>query len=510
MRSEIIRGRVLGYNAVLNLIGQGIPLVVGVITIPLIIRGLGAERFGILSLVWVVLGYFSILDLGLGRATIKFVAEALGRGQEDRIHSLVWTAAMVQGIMGLLGSSILFGITPLLVEHVLRIPSNLMGEAKVTFYALSLAIPIVLVSGSFAGVLQAAQRFDLLNAVRIPSSVLNYVLPLASPFFGVGLPFIVALILLTRLVTLAAIVVLDTRIFPQMRDFAVSLALFPSLFSYGGWVMVSGILSPILVYLDRLIIASLISIVAVTYYTAPYEAVIRVLIIPSSLTMSLFPAFSTLQGLGDRERLGRLLARSIKYELLLMAPIILILVLFAKEILQLWLGGDFSRQSTTVFQLLAIGVLINSLAYIPYALLQGVGRPDLTAKFQLLELLLYVGTVWFFIRQWGISGAAAVWTMRMTFDAFLMFLGAFKICHFSPRLLANNGLTISALAVSLLLIVAYVLRVIAASLPLVTQFVLLLALFGLFFGTLWMFALDNSDRGTLLRIIRLQHESNCK
>ncbi|MCI0403070.1 MAG: flippase, partial [Acidobacteria bacterium] len=53
----------------------------GVLCIPPIIAGLGAERFGLLALAWAVLGYFNIFDLGLGRATTKFVAESLGRGE---------------------------------------------------------------------------------------------------------------------------------------------------------------------------------------------------------------------------------------------------------------------------------------------------------------------------------------------------------------------------------------------------------------------------------------------
>ena len=79
-----IKGSLLARNTLLNLIGQGLPLVVAVVTIPFIIHGLGIERFGLLSLAWVVLGYFAIFDLGLGLATTKFVGEALGKGEEDQ------------------------------------------------------------------------------------------------------------------------------------------------------------------------------------------------------------------------------------------------------------------------------------------------------------------------------------------------------------------------------------------------------------------------------------------
>jgi O-antigen/teichoic acid export membrane protein len=80
-----IKGSILAHNTLFNLIGQGLPLVVAVATIPFIIQGMGIERFGLLSLAWVVLGYFAIFYLGLGRATTKFVVEALGKDEEEQV-----------------------------------------------------------------------------------------------------------------------------------------------------------------------------------------------------------------------------------------------------------------------------------------------------------------------------------------------------------------------------------------------------------------------------------------
>jgi len=498
-----ISGRLLARNTIINLIGQGVPLLVGVVTIPFIVRGLGTERFGLLSLAWVILGYFAIFDLGLGRATTKYVAEALGKGEEDQIPRLVWTAVTVQAVLGIIGALVLFGITPLLVERILNVPEALVGEAKAVFYLLALSIPVVLVSASFSGVLEANQRFDLVNAVRIPSSALTYLLTLGGIVLGLRLPGIVALILVLRTVALSALVILDLRLFPRLRALSASFTLFPRLFSYGGWITVSSIVGPILVYLDRFLIASLLSMAAVAYYTAPYEAVTRLWIIPVSLTMSLFPAFSVLGGVGDQQRLGTLFMRSVKYVLLTLGPVVLMVVLFAKEILQIWLGSEFAAQSTLAMQILALGVLVNSLAHTPYALLQGVGRPDLTAKFHLLELPLYIGIAWLLVSRWGIAGAAAAWTLRVALDAVLLFIAAFKICQLSPRLLATtNGLTIVSLALFLLGGLSYGLKGLVGTFPMFAQFVLFVALFGLFVWFVWRKVLDDSDRGTVLKVVK--------
>ena len=132
-----IRSVVLAKNTVFNLVGYAVPVVVGLISIPFIIRYLGTDRFGIISLAWVVVGYFNYFDLGLGRATTKYVAEALGRGEREKVPGLFWTTATSQIALGLLGFLLLALLTPLLVDRVFQVPVELKSETRLTFYILA-------------------------------------------------------------------------------------------------------------------------------------------------------------------------------------------------------------------------------------------------------------------------------------------------------------------------------------------------------------------------------------
>jgi len=498
-----ISGSLLARNTLLNLIGQAVPLLVAVVTVPFVVRGLGTERFGLLSLAWVVLGYFTIFDLGLGRATTKYVAEALGKGEEGQVPSILWTAVTTQMLLGLLGALFLFGITDFLVERILNIPPQLLSEAKDTFHLLALSIPVVLVSSSFSGVIEATQRFNLVNAVKIPSSVLTSILPVVGLLLGLGLPGIVALILITRFGTLVVFGVINLRIIPALREYSVSYNLFFHLFAYGGWITISNIVGPVLVYLDRFLIGSILTISAVAYYTAPYDAVTRLWIISASLTATLFPAFSTLEGIKDRQKLGDIFARSIKYVLLASGPIVIVIGLFAKEILQIWLGTDFAAESTVAMQVMVFGVLINSLAFTPFALLQGIGRPDLPAKFHLLELPVYVGVAWILVSEFGIAGAAGAWTMRVVLDALLLFWAVFKVYRLSPRLLAESGMAFAILELVMLAGIAYGLKASGLALPLTVQFLLAIGLLASFAFLAWNYVLDDTDRSIVCKVTKL-------
>ena len=153
-------------------------VIVGILAIPILINGLGNERFGILTLAWAVTGYFSIFDLGIGRAMTKIIAERLGRGELKDIPSVVWTGILFMLIIGLIGTILLYAVSPYLVEDALTIPIKLQGETIKAFFLLAFTIPIVITATSLRGILEAYQRFDLMNFVRIPLGVLTFVSPL--------------------------------------------------------------------------------------------------------------------------------------------------------------------------------------------------------------------------------------------------------------------------------------------------------------------------------------------
>ena len=487
-----ISNTLLVRNTALNLAGKSIPLIVGVLTIPWIMRGMGVDRFGLLSLSWVILSYFAIFDMGLGRATTKFVAEAFGKNRTNIVPSLVFTAVSSQLIFGMVGAFIFRVISPLLITRVLNIPPSLIQEAKDTFQILAFSIPVVFITSSFAGVLEAAQRFDLVNMVMIPSISLNFLLPLIGVLAGFNLPGIMILLFCSRVAVLLAYLTLALKSISGFRgNIAPKKEAFKLLISFGSWITVSSIVSPVLVYIDRFFIGALITLSAVGYYTAPSEMVQRLLIIPASLVATLFPAFSFL-GEVNRERLGVLYSKATKYLLLGLGPIVLFIILYARNILELWLGHEFAPESVLVLQVLTLGVFVNALARVPFSLLQGFGRPDIPAKFHLLELLLYIGIVWFLVAKLGITGAAIAWTLRVTFDAVLLFLSCSFLKIVSRSTLIGNSLRESLLVFPLILGTFIMARILDKKLIYLSIFGA--GAIGFFAWATWRYALDAKEK----------------
>jgi O-antigen/teichoic acid export membrane protein len=488
-------GGLLARNTALNIAGQVIPLLVAVATIPYVVRGLGPERFGILSVAWLVLGYFALLDFGLGRATTKFIAACLARAEFEKLPGLFWGSLGLQILMGCCGGLLLAILSRVLVERAFHVAPALQYEARWIFRMLAFSLPFVLATNGLRAALEAAQRFDLVNSLRIPASISVYVLPALGLALGASLAQIVLLMVLARLIVCGAhlvccfVVLPGVGLHPRWSRTALTLLL-----RYGGWVTVSNLANPVLLYIDRFFIGSLLSLTLLGFYTVPFEAVTKLWIVPASLASTLFPAFSALTATNDRSRITLLYARSFKYLLLLLGPVVLMLVLFARDILTLWMGAAFAHQTTAVFQILACGVFVNCFAHIPFGLLQSHGRPDLAAKVLLCELPLYLPLAWFLVRHGGISGAAAGWTLRVTVEAAVFVIVVAKVFALDPHALAEHGVLKSLLGITALGMALVAAKLIfRGSVP--GQLAASMGLTGAFCGLVWRKLLDPADRG---------------
>jgi O-antigen/teichoic acid export membrane protein len=191
----------------------------------------------------------------------------------------------------------------------------------------------------------------------------------------------------------------------------------------GGWMTVSNVVGPFLVYLDRFLIATIIGAAAVAYYVTPFEIVTRLLMLPWAFAGVLFPLIAS-TFTPNPQRSARLFSRGMRLIFLTLFPFVLCAIAFAHEGLALWVGESIAAHSDSVLRWLAIGVFMNGIVQVPFATIQAAGRPDLTARIHLIELPLYVPTLWWMAHRWGIEGAAVAWMLRGGLDLVVQFVVA--------------------------------------------------------------------------------------
>jgi O-antigen/teichoic acid export membrane protein len=419
----VTSSRLLARNTLLNTGAQLIPMFAAFVAIPILIHALGADRFGVLTLAWAIIGYFSLFDLGLSRALTHAVASRLGIDDTTKdLGEVVWTSMILMFVLGVVGGIVLAALATWVVGHGLNVPAQLVGESRETLYLLALSMPLIVTTAGFRGLLEGHQHFGASVALRMPLGVFSFVGPLLVLPFSRQLPPIVALLVVGRLLTWIAHLVVCLKRYPYLRErlaLRVSAAL--PLLRIGGWMTATNVISPLMSYLDRFVVGAILPMAAVAHYVTPYELVSKLSLFPQSLMGVFFPAFAT-SFASDRERMAALFGRSLRALLLFMFPLALILVLFAREGLTLWVGAAFAAASAPVLRWLAVGIFINSLAHAPFNVLQGIGRPDLTGKLHLVELPFYLGALYLFAHAFGIVGVAMAWVLRITADSAALLL----------------------------------------------------------------------------------------
>lgn len=442
--ADLTAGGLLARNAIWNLIGSSAPLLVALIAIPIIIKNVGTARYGVLGIATSIVGYMGLFDFGLGRATTKLIADALGAGESGAIRDIFSTSLRLMLVFSVGGALLLAWGARWLTYDVLNVPTELHLETVGAFYLLALSLPFVVSAACFRGTLEAFQRFDLINAVRAPLGIFSFLgLLLVLPFSN-SLIWLVAIMVLGRVVGWLAMFLMCQEVLPPLRDESrIRRPTIKPLLSFGGWAAVSGVVSPLMVEFDRFFIGATMSVTALTYYLTPYQAITRLLIIPQAIMSVLFPALSTAFA-PNPERAAALFERAVKYLLLILFPLVLTAVTFAPEVLGLWLGPEFRRNSTGTLRWLALGMLTNSLANVPFAMVQAAHRPDFTAKLHVAEAPCYVLVLWLALRKWGVAGAGLAWTARVTVDAIVLFALAARVMPLLDAAVRRVGLAAAA------------------------------------------------------------------
>jgi O-antigen/teichoic acid export membrane protein len=447
-----ITGSLVIKNTVWNLAGSAGPLAVAAIGIPFLVRGLGVDRFALLTIAWTLIGYLSLFDFGLGRALTKLIAEKLAVSDFETIPSAFWDSLLLLLGLGCFGAVVLAASCPWLVKHVLRVPAGMEAETARAFYYIALVIPVVTVATGLRGFLEAGQRFLPVNAVRLLMGTLGVVGPLAVLPFSRDIGVIIGALAVTRVFTSALYLYLCIQFMPALwSKRKIGATPIKPLLHFGGWLTLSNLLSPIMVSMDRFLISWMLSIGVVAYYATPSEMMLKLLAIPAALQTVLFPAFSSAM-CSDQAQTRKLYRRGNEATFLSIFPITLVMVLFAGDILRVWLGEEFAVRSALVLQLLSVGILINSVGHIPSILIQSAGRPDLSAKLKLIEIPPYLAITYWMVLRYGIKGAAAAWVLRVLMDSALLFFVSKRWVPGSPFRVDHALIACAAIAWAFVLV----------------------------------------------------------
>jgi O-antigen/teichoic acid export membrane protein len=414
-------------NTVWNLIGTGLPLIMGAFTIPYLIRHLGLEAFGILTLVWALIGYFSLFDFGFGRALTQQVASSLANKDTQSIPAIVKSGILFTAITGIAGGLLLAVAAHPLGYVVLKVAQPLQHDTANCLLLAALGIPLTTITTGLRGVLEAYEDFKIVNILRIVLGAANFGLPALSVFMGYSslASVVLTLIAARAIVLILHFMLLHSKLGEHWLSGQMSIGRVKTLFSFGAWMTVSNIISPLMVTADRFIIAAVLGANMVAYYTVSFEVLIRLLILPAALTGALFPRLAALLG-ADLQMAASLYKKSLQVMVMVMLPCCVAAAALAYWGLFWWLGQAFAEKGWLIAVILSMGIFFNAIAHVPFVAIQAAGNAKKTAQLHLIEVVIYFPILFFLLHTLGLPGVAIAWTIRVLIDAIFLLAYARK------------------------------------------------------------------------------------
>lgn len=403
-------------NILYNFLGQAILLLLGFFTTPYIIHSLGNTAYGIFSVVLVTVGYFSVLDFGLGVSIVKYISEYHAVDDKAILGKIIATSLTTYLIVGTVGALLIFFLTPIFVGNVLKIPNELIITASTVFYISALGFLLNMILTVFNAIPTALQRMDITNSRNILFGLLNYLGMVLIIFLGGGLLHITVWNIFVSVTATIVFLKIITKLLKGVEiKLSFDKAIFLKLIRFGGFKFLNNVSGQVVFQLDKVIIGIFHPIALVTFYAVPILLVQKSFSLMLNITNAVFPAMSEAHSIKDHERSKQLYLRMTKFVVLIMFPIMAMIFVFSQTILSIWIGGEFVQKSSQTLKILSAAYFIASLSAPGVIAADAFGKPQIPALFAFLSAGINLVAALVLIPKFGIEGAA--WALLINFIA---------------------------------------------------------------------------------------------
>jgi len=413
--------------------GQLLTGIVLFVTTPYIALGLGAEHYGLYTLLFLFLGYSTALDFGLSFALVKHVAEHDPQTHRAEIDSLVNTALAVYALIATLFVAVLVFARGWIASDLLHVPVWQLGVARQAILLLACSVPFATATTVFNALFRGLLRFEYLSFFSLAN----------ASVYSIGAAFLV-----TRGATLRSLIGWYTvlTIANALAQWAVLRRLLPrfrpvphlegkrvrELFGFGGFMALNQLGHVALHQIDRLIIARTLSVSMAAYYAIPLNISQRLNMLGTAASTVTFPHASASIAGGDLAQFRLQHLRSARIVAwLTLAPTLTVIIL-ADQILRYWMNPEFALHGAFPLRILAVGVLGISVASLDAVSIEGSGRPWVTALFTGITGITSVVGLLLLTPMWGLVGAAT----SVTFS--VLMIAALDVWYCSRKVLQSR------------------------------------------------------------------------
>jgi len=435
-------------NSIRNLLASAIPALVNLCSIPYIVKALGGENYGAFTLVGSIIGSFSLLDINVTSGSVKFVAEHNARGEKRELCEVISFGGSLYLLIGIVGSSVLLFFAEPLIRYVFNVSAHQSALVTLTLKIAAAGFFLNQLQVYLNSIPQSLNRFDITSVLEIFFGIMVPLFSVLLLWLGYGLREMVAFRVAASGLNVLLLLWIISRLIPDFRWVWPSKAMTRKLASFSGYAYLSRIAAITYNHADRLVLGSLVSMTELTYYTVPSTLVNRLLGLTFRIASVFYPLASTMDALGDHEQLERLYLSVTRYLNYINTFFVLVLSLFAYQILSWWLGDEFARRGRWIMVTMALAMLFDAFTNLPSLLSDALGYPRITGMFTVTRAAIALGLTVALTKKMGIAGAALSHLIAFSLSSvlFLFFAHRTIVPVRFGRLLMHSYLPVACIA----------------------------------------------------------------
>jgi len=400
-------------NIIANFIGNAWSALLNIVFLPLYLKYIGAEGYGLIGIFASLQVVLSLLDSGLSTTLNKEIATLnVLPNKEQQMRNLVKTLGCVYWAMAILAGLAALCLSPFLAKNWVK-PENLTIETiTYAFILLSISITFQFQTGFYSGGLLGLQRQITLNGLRILFTTLR----------SVGALLVLIFISNSILVFFAwalLINVLQTFSFRYFLWMYLPITEGPALFDkqalkaiwrFAAGMTAIGLSSILLTQVDKIVLSKILPLDEFGYYTFSFTVASVTYLIASPLSQSYFPKFTSLLAEGRLEELKKTYHQGCQMTTLLVLPFALFLVFFSKEILLIWTNNTQTVENTwQMISVISMAVALHCLMFMPYILCLAYNNTKIAFYTNLIILIIFIPSIIFSAIHFGSLGGAVCW-----------------------------------------------------------------------------------------------------
>lgn len=418
----------LKLNVIANYLSQIYVTGVGILILPLYIKYMGAEAYGLVGFFAMLQAWFSLLDMGLTPTISRETARYNGGSTSALAYrQLLRALTLIFCCIALLGGSVLWFLAGVIAKNWLIVESLSLHEVKFSLQVMAISIALRWMSGIYRGIVSGSEKLVWLSGFNVLIATMRFILIFMSMWIYGFTPTVFFIHqLFVSVIELVCLFLMGNRLTPdkksikynigwsfqpvkQVLKFSLTIA-----FTSSVWVLATQV--------DKLILSGILPLDEYGFFTLAVLVASGILILSGPISLSIMPRMSRLYAEGSIEKMLDIYRQSTQLVTVIAGTVSLILIFFAESLLAIWTGDKvLAQKASKILVLYVIGNLFLVLSAFPYYLQYAKGNLHYHLYGNIGMAGLLIPSIVYFSQQYGGVGAGWVW---LTVNAFFFFIWA--------------------------------------------------------------------------------------